>query len=70
MGLQTWKNAPDGRVLLSDTEDNWFCERSGFTIIDANCKLFSHAEAGEDGAEDFVGGYFSGDGAEVVEGVA
>ena len=20
MGLQTWKNAPDGRVLLSDTK--------------------------------------------------
>ena len=32
--------------------------------------LFSDAEAGEDGGEDFVGGDLSGDGAEVVEGVA
>ena len=33
-------------------------------------RLLSDAEAGEDGAEDFVGDDFSGDGAEVVEGVA
>ena len=32
--------------------------------------LFSDAEAGEDGAEDFVGGDLAGDGAEVVEGIA
>ena len=32
--------------------------------------LFSDAETGEDGAEDFVGGDLASDGAEVVEGVA
>ncbi len=40
------------------------------TVVFWGRLLLSDAETGEDGAEDFVGGNLSGDGAEVVEGVA
>lgn len=35
-------------------------------VVATSCQLLSDAEFGKDGAEDFVGGDFSGDGADVM----